>query len=315
MTQPTCAFIMTTKNGYSKGLEKGKWLKESLDSLFAQDYTGKFIVVVNDDHSDQDTRDFLVAYCHAKNHALRSENSGFGDSMFINLDNSDDCGISHGFNVAARMAIREGAKWLFLQADDDISRPNRLSDTMKYLDVWKSLGHDPKLLSAWIEDMDNEGNILFEAGGRETRPDRMRIMMTRNISLEAGAILAAFRCDAWEELGGYDEDLKWAADLDIIYRAIVKKFVQAGIPRILYSYRMADRSGTGMGNTWNVTSVHAEAHAEEMDLITWRFRKATNPFFRDQYKVGLKFAKIEKQERTRLEIERQKNDRELTAAS
>ena len=277
MTMPKCAFIMTTRNGYSKGENKGVWLRESLRSITNQDYDGEYMVVVNDDGSTDDTQNLVSSM-------LKPDRD-------VSWRSDENQGISPGFNRAAEIAIEHGAEWLFMQGDDDISEPDRLRATMKQLAIWQGLGYSPDVMVGWMSFIDADGNLRTERAGRETRPEKIRVALQKSPNSETGLVLGAYSSKAWQELGGMNPDYKFAGDLDLTLRAMEAKFTIAGTPRVLYQYRTS-----ATGNTFNISHLNREEHVRESEDVIESHKRRFNPFH-DMVSQGLKFAKKDKQER------------------
>jgi len=278
MRLPKCAFIMTTRNGYSKGDTKGVWLRESLRSVVNQDYDGEYLVVVHDDGSTDDTGNTVYSM-------LKPDRDSPCSKSFPGV------GISAGFNKAANVAIEQGAEWLFMQGDDDIAEPDRLRATMKQLSVWQSLGYEPDIMTGWMSFIDNAGNLRTERAGRETRPEKIRVHLQKSPNAETCLILGAYTAKAWQTLGGMNPEYKYGSDLDLTLRAVEANMTIAGTPKVLYRYRTS-----ATGNTYNVSHLHRQEHIDELEDVIESHKRRFNPFH-DMVSQGLKFAKKDKQER------------------
>lgn len=266
---PKCAFIMTTFNGASKGPRHGEWLRLAMESMRYQDYDGEYLIVAHDDGSTDDTLDLLRNGC------------GYTDILFRSDDNG---GISAGFNKAAQAAIEAGAEWLFPMGDDDLSKPNRLSASIKrVIQCKKNKGQDLGLIGSWIDIIGPKGELRTELAGEETEPEKIRQCASRYGKCQLGLGVCGIHVDIWKRLKGYDERMKWAADMALIFSALEQKILIGVCPKILYSYRKAEA-----GNTWNISHANGEEHYKENLERFNLHRRRTNPFY-EYEKHGLRF--------------------------
>lgn len=202
---------MTPRVSVIVGVFNGeRYLRESLDSLFAQTF-GDIEVIVVDDGSTDATPDILRGVGDPRLKVVRQENRG----------------LSAALNVAARIA---GADLLARHDADDLSAPDRLARQAAYLDAHA----DCAVLGCWAAKIDAEGR---ERGVLRvpTSPGWMRLVMAwRDPFLHPTVVM---RRAVFEAAGGYDETVRYSQDTEM-WRRLVLRFGIANLPEVLYRYRV-----------------------------------------------------------------------------
>lgn len=133
---------------------------------------------------------------------------------------------------------------------DDVAHPDRLR---RQLGVLQS-SPDITVIGSLCDGID--------AGGRVVRPrDRWRLVRRSNyIPFPHGS--AMFRRDAFEAVGGYDENAARAEDQDLFSRMAAKGRVVT-LPDVLYSYRYHSSNAT----LFNGTLAVGEDHSHNGDAL------------------------------------------------
>lgn len=216
------------------------FLDASIASILAQTFSDFELVILNDASTDRTA------------HVLREWKKR--DRRIRVIESKHKLGLSG----SANLAVRTSRAPLVARMDaDDVSHPQRLE---RQFDVMQS---DAKTVAVGTL---SDG---IDAEGRTTRPrDRWRIIRRSNyIPFPHGS--AMFRRDAFDTIGGYDENLIYGEDQNFFLRMTALGRVVT-LPDVLYHFRYHTdnttvRSGAGdggvthhnrNGNGFDVLSLH-----------------------------------------------------------
>lgn len=112
MTLPLVSIAIITYNS-------GEFIKECLDSVIAQDYPNKEIIV-SDDASNDNTADILIEY-----------KNKYPELIKVNI-NSSNLGITKNFNVTLAMS---NGKYIAFLGGDDLMLPQKISKQVEYMEA------------------------------------------------------------------------------------------------------------------------------------------------------------------------------------
>jgi glycosyltransferase involved in cell wall biosynthesis len=203
-SKPLVSVVMSAYN-------TGKYIRDAIYSILNQTYRNIEFIIVNDGSTD-DTADIVHS---------------FNDTRIVFIDNKDNKGIPVAQNEGCRLAK---GKYIAIMDSDDFSFPDRI-----------------KIQTAAME----KDNDLLMVSCMYILNNRLCLRATdyRIIkeSLKSGNCfgggMVMFRTDIFWEIGGFDEDNKWAADYDLNCRMALKGKITI-LPEVLYYYRLNQESTT-----------------------------------------------------------------------
>lgn len=212
------------------------FLDESIASILIQTFADFEFVILNDASTDETTN------------VLREWEKR--DSRIRAIESGRNLGLSGSANLAVRTS--RGAIVARMDADD-ISDPQRLE---RQFSVIKS---DSNIVAI--------GTLCdgIDAKGRTTRPrDRWRIVRRSNyIPFPHGS--AMFRRDAFDAIGGYDEELVYGEDQNFFMRMTTLGRVVT-LPDVLYHFRYHTDNTTVLSSAGNGGVTHANRNGNGFDV-------------------------------------------------
>jgi glycosyltransferase involved in cell wall biosynthesis len=202
---PLVSVMMPTYNGAA-------YLREAIDSILNQTYTGWELIVVDDGSTDE-TPAILQAYCHqdARIKAYR---------------------IAHGGRGKARNKCLEEAsgKYIAVCDSDDISLPNRFKAHVNFLETHPDIG----VVSAQILHFDYQNAPTRLYSYPET-PEQIKARFDKG-KMGVANSASMFRRELIDKVGVYSEECLRAQDLEFFLRVNeVSRF--ATLPDDLLLYR------------------------------------------------------------------------------
>jgi glycosyltransferase involved in cell wall biosynthesis len=204
------------------------YLRETLDSVFAQTYPEIEIIVVDDGSSDG-SREILESF-GARIVSIFQKNKGVAAAR------NNGVGASSGEYVA------------FLDADD-AWLPQKIEKQVEKLSQNTKLG----LVHVGVEEVDAELRPLVRRlEGVEGNVAPTLLMLKREGVLGGGSGLMVPR-RVFDEIGGFDERLSTSADWDLQYR-VSERYGIGFVPEILLKYRV------------HGSNMHANVGALEHDM-------------------------------------------------
>jgi GT2 family glycosyltransferase len=160
-------------------------------------------------------------------------------------------GMSGALN-AGLQAAGPGTRYFAWLGDDDLLAPGSLQATCSQLDRHA----DAVVAYGWCDYIDDSGQVVFRS--RAGRVARWILTFGPNLVPQPGSLM---RYDAVRHVGGVDESLRFALDLDLFLRLRREgRFV--ALPRTLASFRWHADSAT-------VSS--GEQSMEESDQVRMRY--------------------------------------------
>jgi glycosyltransferase involved in cell wall biosynthesis len=208
MQSPTVLVVMPLYNA-------ARFVRNAVDSIFAQTYSDYHVLVVDDGSSDGSS-EIISDYVGTKLTILHQTNSGPGAAMNRALEYARDTNIP----FLARMDA------------DDLSLPKRLEVQLQLLH------QHPKAAacSANCYYMDAETEEITGVSTVPTRPGLIRWEVENGLrGMVQGA--SVFRTDALVEIGGYHLQFRFAEEMDLFLR-LTEKFDLVNAKEYLYKIRM-----------------------------------------------------------------------------
>jgi len=206
MPTPTVSVVIPTR-------DRAAYLVEALDSVFAQTYPGYEIIVI-DDGSTDDTRQILLPYIQQERIRYRYQ---------------EPAGVSVARNRGVSLAQ---AGYIAFLDSDDLFLHTKLEEQMKLFEQDPALG----FVHCSFLKFDDQGRDL---GVRDTSRFSGRIYPSM---LQEWSVLMAMPCmlvrtPVIREVGGFDESMAWAEDLDL-WRRIAKKYAVGVVSEPLVRVRV-----------------------------------------------------------------------------
>lgn len=188
-----------------------EYIEEAVDSALAQTYDNIEICVHNDGSTDGTMAVLKRRYRrHPK----------------VNIGHAPNSGISG----ASNQAIRAGSGELVLQLDgDDVLEPNAVEVLVE------AIRHGHVCAYGNFRRIDPEGTLIDE-GWEEPHYSRERLL--RSMIVHHPRL---FRRDAWEAVGGHNENLTNAVDYDLFLK-LSEVGTMHHVRQTLYSYRILETS-------------------------------------------------------------------------
>jgi len=217
---PTVAVIMACYN-------HGQWVKQAFDSIVAQDYPNKFIVIV-DDCSTDDTYQTILSLLGGTDRIDLDDNvhGKYNGVVVYVLKNKTNMKQAHSRNVAIQLAWDKADAFMNLDVDD------------AYL-PWKI----SKSVEAWLKSPNAIGMVYCDVLIENTQtgttiheyrePFNLQRLQEECITSNAPLFTKA----ALSTVGPYDESLPPCEDWDLAMR-IGERFMVIHIPEPLQIYRL-----------------------------------------------------------------------------
>lgn len=202
---PRVSVVMSVYNGEA-------YLKQAVDSILEQSFRNLEFIVVDDasqDHSVQILNDIAVH-----------------DNRLLVLRNEVNLGLTRSLNRG--LAAARGQYFARMDADD-LSLPERLASQVEFLDRYPEIG----IVGSGARLIEENGNIIKEiippTGNEEIQAELL-------IKNHFGHPEIMARTSVLREIGGYDENLRYAQDYELWSRLkTVTRF--AALPEVLYVWR------------------------------------------------------------------------------
>lgn len=212
MASPTVSVVIPTR-------DRAQYIVEAIESVLAQTYPDYEIIVIDDGSTDS-TRESLAQY--VKNDRLRYERQ-------------DALGVSAARNHGVRLAR---GRFIALLDSDDLFLPTKLEKQMALF------GQDPELgfVHCNFSKFDDQDR---ELGVRDTSRHQGSIYPQ---ILQEWSVLMAMPCMlvrkvVFETVGGFDEQMSWAEDMDL-WRRIARKYPVGTVSEALVKVRVHSASTT-----------------------------------------------------------------------
>lgn len=195
-----------------------KYLKESIESILNQSYADFEFIIIDDGSTDGST-DLLREY------AIRDAR--------IRLYIQENIGLTKSLNKGLSLARGE---FIARMDSDDLAMPHRFN-----LQINEFKNHCDLVLVGSEVGLIDEGGIRFTTWGQTQDPVEIR----RKLLLGDGGVLihpaVMFRSESARMIGGYDENMPTAQDLDL-YLRLTEKGLAMNIPKVLLLWRQHSAS-------------------------------------------------------------------------
>jgi len=211
MKNPLVSVVMTVYNCE-------EFVKESLESIFNQNFKDFEIIVFNDSSED---KTFEII-----NNTVKYFD---GDYTIINRVVGDNVGCAAGRNLIIE---RARGKYIVIQDGDDISHSNRLEKEVSFLEKNSSIF----CVGSWADVIDEQGEKIDVFN----YPPLNHNHIIKSIYKMVNPIIdpsSMFKRDVFSQLGGYDEEWNVVPDLHLWVKAMLKGYSFANIAEKLISYR------------------------------------------------------------------------------
>lgn len=183
-------------------------LRESIESILNQTFTNFGFIIVNDGSTD----------------ASLEIIKGYDDAKIRIINNEENIGLTKSLNKAIKEARGE---YIARQDADDISLPNRLELQHEFLEKHPEVA----LLGTGIYVIDEKGDKIEK---RIMHPNPKKSLLKGNRFIH-GSVM--FRKSVIDELGAYNETLKYSQDYELWLR-LSKKYNVRNLTAPLYKLRM-----------------------------------------------------------------------------
>lgn len=174
---------------------RADYIRDTVDSLLAQDFDNFEVVIVNDGSSDPRVKEILDSYDDPRLKVVHQENTGFVGAI-------------------SRAIKMSEAPYIAIQGAGDISYPQRLSSQYEIMerrrDIIGTTG------SFWNLNVGGPKN-----GAKELRTPKKNLttltdILTRRLVLEHGIMM--MRREAFNKVGGYRKIFRYGQDFDLFLR-------------------------------------------------------------------------------------------------
>lgn len=192
-------------------------IQSAINSVLNQTFTDWELLVIDDGSTDQ-TSTILQT---------------FHDPRLRLLKNNLNIGLTKSLNLALRQARGEYVARLDA---DDLSLPERFSQQVHFLDRHPEI----VLVGTLAKLIDSEGS-LFDYQKTPTDPDIIKFSLLFGNPITHSSIM--FSRKIVLDLGGYNEQFRYAQDFDL-YSRLVQKHRIAILPELLVKYRRHSQSIT-----------------------------------------------------------------------
>lgn len=241
---PTISVVIPTR-------DRARYLNQALDSVFAQTFLDYEIIVVDDGSTDE-TRRILAPLVEDKK---------------IYYEYQQATGVSAARNRGIELA--RGQYVAFLDSDD-LFLPDKLEKQYELFKENPTLG----FVHCSFSKFDDGGNDL---GVRDTSRFRGQLYpwMLQEWSILMAMPCMLMRTMVLKEIGGFDESMKWAEDMDL-WRRVARKYRVGVVSEVLVKVRVHETSTTfeRSGGAQGFRRYLDKAFAEDPSLSSSFKRKA-----------------------------------------
>lgn len=236
---PRVSVVIPTRN-------RAEWLPRAVGSVLAQTWTD-FELLIVDDHSTDETPAVIARFADARIRSFRHEHN-FGQSKALNT------GIEHA----------RGEYVAFLD-DDDEWLPAKLAAQVALLDA-----APPRvgLVYCWYEKVDEASRERIGTTQLTLRGDIFEHMLALHVPAATCSWLV--RRSTALSIGGFDEGLQQANDVDFISRICARGWHVDFVPQVaLLAYRhacgqMTDRNTENLAAYAGMVRAHLARFAREL---------------------------------------------------
>jgi len=188
-----------------------EYLADAVFSVLGQTFAD-FEYIIVDDGSDDSTREIL---------------GGVDDKRVIIIRNTRNEGLTRSLNIALRYAK---GKYIARLDADDLMKPNRLQMQIEVL----SGQPDYALCGSNAEIIDIHGNYLHTAHTEVTSDNAFKMLLWGNFLIHSSVM---FMKECIDEIGGYNEDYRFAQDYALWTGFVKRGYGVVSIPYALIKWR------------------------------------------------------------------------------
>jgi len=200
---PGVTVIMGVYNGE-------EFLEESVESILRQSYPNFEFIIVDDGSTDK-TDALLRQYADQRVRIISQERQGLTKTLI-------------------KAAKEARGTFIARQDADDVSAPDRLEKQVSCLECDAGNG----LVGTWASIIDYDGTKIGECHYETDALNMHKQLMLCNQFVH-GSLM--FRASAYENIGGYREEFKYAQDYDLALR-IAEKWKLENLDEELYGHRL-----------------------------------------------------------------------------
>lgn len=187
-----------------------RYLRESIESILAQSFTGFEFIIVNDASTDR-SADIMRSY---------------NDPRIVLIENDRNRGITRSLNSAL---LRVRGTYIARQDADDVSHPERLQAEVDLLDRRPDIA----LVGTHTVFVDRSGRAFAVWRTPESHAAIVEGMRYGNCFCH-GSVMVRKSC--LDTVGPYREQFRYAQDYDL-WLLVSERFATANIPQVLYRMR------------------------------------------------------------------------------
>lgn len=168
---------------------RADYIRDTVDSLLAQEFDSFEIVIVNDGSTDPRVKNILDSYSDPKLRIIHQKNTGFVRAISRAIESSN-------------------APYIAIQGSGDISHPKRISKQ------WEAMQEDVKLalVACRVENILDVKNNIKKIYGKVFYGDAKEEVLHRVLLMHGEAF---YRRDLYEKVGGYRSFFKFSQDRDL----------------------------------------------------------------------------------------------------
>jgi glycosyltransferase involved in cell wall biosynthesis len=244
-----------------------RYIAETMDSVCNQTYSNLEILIANDGSTDR-TLAILKEYQQKDNRII--------------IDDHENMGISKNINRLSRLAKGE----ILVRIDaDDLMMPMRIEKQVRYLQE-----HPEVDFVSCDAEFINEKSEIFgyqSFGGFDVPEDSKKILQTQSLVICAQAGFTTRKSAFWA-VGGYNEDIIYAEDLDLFTRMVENGSVLIILHEPLIKYRLHANSAVASNKNLLRNQIYLELVQEnitrrrnnlpEMTFATYKQQVESQPW-------------------------------------
>lgn len=242
MSEPKISVVIPTRN-------RAQYLIQALDSVFTQTLPAAEIIVI-DDGSTDDT-------CAKLDPFIRKNNVEY----FFQQQRGVSAARNKGIDLA-------NSPYIAFLDSDDLFLPTKLEKQMGLFEKHPDLG----FVHCWFSKFNDERQDL---GIRDT--SRFSGAIYPVMLLEWSVLMAMpcmlVRTEVIKEVGGFDETMVWAEDVDL-WRRIARRYAIGVVPEALVRVRV-HASSTSFERTGGISGFerYLQKAFEEDSKLSWTFKQ------------------------------------------
>lgn len=212
--------------------EKPEFLRQSLDSMLAQTYLCRELILVCDGKLNGDLDGVIAEY------------EGLHPDLMRVIRMEKNCGVGACANAAIEAANTE---YILKMDSDDIALPDRCEKQMRLM------AEDPQLdmCGAYIEEFDSESGEPIAVKRTPVKNEEIRQYAKRRNPFNNQTLV--YKRSAAVKVGGYTT-VSRCEDYDFVVRMLHSGAIGANIPEVLVRYRVTPENLTRRRNGKNTGS-------------------------------------------------------------